>query len=115
MARYHSYYTKIKSSKAASPYFFQPKLVINQPNDIYEQEADVVADKVMRMKESSSQKKFFSSPIVQRKCTACEDEERNKIQMKETTPSIQRQDGEKKADEKKPEAEVGFFDKDSLW
>jgi hypothetical protein len=32
--------------------FIQPKLTIGQPNDRYEQEADRVADQVMRMPES---------------------------------------------------------------
>jgi hypothetical protein len=30
---------------------FQPKLAIGQPNDVYEQEADQIADHVMRMPE----------------------------------------------------------------
>jgi outer membrane protein OmpA-like peptidoglycan-associated protein len=34
-------------SKGNSHNFFQPKLAINQPNDIYEQEADNIADHVM--------------------------------------------------------------------
>lgn len=56
--------------------FFQPKLSINQPNDAYEQEADAVADKVMRMKDSASEKKFFSPPVVQKKSADREEEER---------------------------------------
>lgn len=35
----------------------QAKLTINQPNDIYEQEADRVADQVMRMPEPTIQPK----------------------------------------------------------
>jgi hypothetical protein len=35
----------------------QPKLKIGQPNDIYEQEADTVADEVMRMPEPAIQPK----------------------------------------------------------
>jgi|GEM_PF-2666110 len=42
--------------------FFQPKFSVNQPNDSYEQEADAVADQVMRM-------------TVQRKCAACGEED----------------------------------------
>ena len=34
---------------------FQAKLVINQPGDKYEQEADRVADKIMRLPEPSLQ------------------------------------------------------------
>ncbi len=32
----------------------QPKLTIGQPNDIYEQEADRVADQVMKMEENTT-------------------------------------------------------------
>lgn len=35
----------------------QPKLKISQPNDIYEQEADRVADEVMRMPDPAIQSK----------------------------------------------------------
>ncbi|HEY9363613.1 MAG TPA: DUF4157 domain-containing protein [Chitinophagaceae bacterium] len=84
---------------AAGKSFFQPKLTINNPNDQYEQEADTVADKVMKMETPFVQKKsdsdlFFSpSPIsitpVQRKCAHCEEEE--KMQRKEIKGTIQRQ------------------------
>jgi len=58
--------------------FFQSKLTINQPNDFYEQEADKVADKVMRM--PSGDNLFFPpksavSSIIQRKCAHGEEEE----------------------------------------
>src|ERR1700742_1963639 len=65
--------------------FFNPviqrKLTINQPNDIYEQEADAVADRVMRMPGMKSDSLFFQpKPVsvmpVQRKCSACENEEK---------------------------------------
>ena len=65
--------------------FFQPKLTINQPGDSYEQEADAVADKVMRMTDKDIvQAKFFQPAIstVQRKCSHCEEEEK-KLQRKE--------------------------------
>jgi hypothetical protein len=55
-----------------APSFIQPKLTINEPGDKYEQEADAMADRVMRM----------SAPTVQRKCTACEEEE--KVQREKT-------------------------------
>jgi len=45
--------------------FFQPKLSINQPNDLYEQEANTVADKVMQG--SSAGSTFFSPSVIQRK------------------------------------------------
>ncbi len=59
----------------------QPKLTIGQPNDKYEQEADRVADQVVRA--SSVQ------PGVQKKCVGCEQEE--KVSKK---PLIQRMDKE---------------------
>jgi hypothetical protein len=66
-----------KSPEAASPAPFgnqamqrllsshgiQAKLTVSQPGDPYEQEADRVADEVMRMPEPGT---------VQRKCAACE-------------------------------------------
>jgi hypothetical protein len=42
----------------------QPKLVVGAPNDVYEQEADRVAEQVMRMPE----------PKIQRVCPECEEE-----------------------------------------
>ena len=43
------------------PLFLQPKLAISQPSDPYEQEADRVAEQVMRM----------PALVVQRQCAAC--------------------------------------------
>jgi hypothetical protein len=62
----------------------QPKLSINQPNDIYEQEADAVADKVIRIPDTSINDSLFFKPSVsaiQRKCAHCEEEK--KIHRKE--------------------------------
>jgi outer membrane protein OmpA-like peptidoglycan-associated protein len=66
--------------------FFQPRLSINQPNDIYEQEADTMADKVIGTNSPGIGNNFFnSSPLhVQRKCQHCEEEE-GKMQRKEST------------------------------
>ncbi len=61
--------------------FIQPKLTINQPNDAYEQEADAMADKVMRMEQPGVQLKPLPITGIQRKCTHCEEEE--KVQRKE--------------------------------
>lgn len=63
--------------------FFQPKLTINQPGDIYEQEADAMADKVMRMPVNKNENTFIKPANIsslQRKCAHCEEEE--KIQKK---------------------------------
>lgn len=66
----------------------QPKLTIGQPNDSFEQEADQVADAVMTMPGPAS-------PLIQRKCEACEEEE---LQMKplaaSMAPMIQKQEEE---------------------
>ena len=42
-----------KNGNLQKELFFQPKLTINPPNDIYEQEADAMADKVMRIPTNS--------------------------------------------------------------
>jgi hypothetical protein len=57
----------------------QAKLAIGQPGDIYEQEADRVAEEVMRMPDlSKAQRKGVSEydqvPSIQRVCTECEEE-----------------------------------------
>ena len=69
--------------------FFKPviqaKLTINQPNDIYEQEAEAMADKVMRKPFDAENDHAFFSPAgsIQRKCAHCEEEEK-KLQRKES-------------------------------
>lgn len=70
--------------------FFQPKLTINQPGDAYEQEADAMADRVMRQPASrdASPVTFFKpAPVlrVQAKCAECEKEE---LQRKEEVADI---------------------------
>lgn len=60
--------------------FFKPsvqaKLSINQPNDEYEQEADAVANRIMRMADVES-KPFFSPGFdIQRTCKHCEEEKK---------------------------------------
>lgn len=82
----------IRSSINGQPFFsknknqyspIQTKLTIGQPGDIYEKEADSMADKVVqRLSEpDSTQTKSYSSvgavtPFVQKKCAHCEEEER---------------------------------------
>ncbi|SDP92435.1 hypothetical protein SAMN05428975_3682 [Mucilaginibacter sp. OK268] len=56
-------------SRDTKPLFFQPKLTINQPNDVYEQEADTMADRVMRTADPAPNNNTFfkpSSNLVQR-------------------------------------------------
>jgi hypothetical protein len=76
----------------------QPKLTIGQPDDKYEEEADQVADQVMRMPEPKGSLVNGQSPLVQRKtgCSSCgEMDEEEPIQTKpigdRITPLVQRQ------------------------
>lgn len=64
--------------------FFQAKLTVNEPGDVYEQEADAVADRVMRMPDPAVTAAFNKVSIsgLQRKCASCEEEE--KVQRKES-------------------------------
>jgi Domain of unknown function (DUF4157) len=91
-------------SKASSSFFgsgavpfFQPKLTVNQPGDAHEQEADQVADQVMRMdtnikqpaiggnKERAVQQMTNTNiPFIQRACAACEQNGEETLQRKET-------------------------------
>jgi len=69
----------------------QCKLTVNQPNDPYEQEADAVADKVMRMPDTKSMQAggadVSPTPVkIQKKCAECEEEEEKQVQRKEAGP-----------------------------
>ena len=77
--------TTTKSSSFFKP-TIQKKLSIGSANDSYEVEADNMANKVMRMSESSTQNISHTGSLVQRKCTACEQEE--KIQKKSLAENI---------------------------
>ena len=71
--------------------FFQPKLSINQPGDAYEQEADAMAERVMRMAAPEGSDASFFSPkpvVIQRKCKECEEEERK--ERLQAQPTVQR-------------------------
>ena len=70
-------------SLSASPIRIQPKLTINQPGDVYEQEADAVADRAMRMPDAPPKLSGKVGSTIQRKCAKCEKEEKS-IQRKET-------------------------------
>lgn len=61
--------------------FFQPKLTVGPVDDVYEREADAVADKVMRMQDEEHIQTKISPVDVQRKCAKCEEEEN--VQRKE--------------------------------
>src|SRR5690349_1518677 len=74
------------------PASVQPKLQVNTPGDVYEQEADAMADKVMRMAGASQQQATphavtgLIGRSVQRKCAHCEEEEKEKKLMRKETP-----------------------------
>ncbi len=80
----------------ACPVAVQTKLKIGKPNDRYEQEADRVADLVMRMPERRA---------AQRACPECEEEEtlQAKLLTDQITPLVQRQlEPEEPEDEEEP-------------
>lgn len=69
----------------------QAKSTINTPGDQYEQEADVMADKVMRMPNTALPlPKISSATSIQRKCATCGKEEEHKTESKEENEVIQR-------------------------
>jgi hypothetical protein len=68
--------------------FFQPKLTVGPIDDVYEREADTVADKVMRMDIDEPIQTKISPVNVQPKCAECEEEEKQQNQV------IQRQENE---------------------
>jgi len=75
----------------SSPRLIQPKLTINEPGDQYEQEADAMADRVMRMSETPVGETVQTSPSpispVQRKCAECEEEKNvQRQEMEEEEP-----------------------------
>jgi len=75
-------------SLALRPDAIQRKLIVSQPDDPYEREADHMADRVVRMATPSGihDKLSVSSDAslkAQRKCAPCEEAEEEKVQRKE--------------------------------
>jgi hypothetical protein len=74
----------------------QAKLTVGQPGDVYEQEADRVADTVMRMSEPTvsgvlTHSNSIQPMPIQRMCTECAKEEEEKIHPKKSpgqTPTV---------------------------
>ena len=83
-----------------SPSTIQPKLTIGQPNDKYEQEADRVADKVVRS----------TGPEIQAKCVGCEEEEavqaKFKIQKQEEEEEMMQMKGEEEEEAMQAKFEI---------
>ena len=71
--------TETASDNASAAHPVQCKLTVGAANDTYEQEADAVADKVMRMP---------GHDFVQRKCAHCEEEEKKQVQRKPSMGNI---------------------------
>ena len=67
----------------------QPKLAINTPGDKYEQEADAMADRVMRMSSHEVVKPVTGliGISLQRKCAHCEEEEKRRKPVMRKTES----------------------------
>ena len=84
----HSHTANITPVPGSWPSLLQAKLTISSPNDVYEQEADRVADQVMRMPDPTlNRASIDSAPVrhlsLQRKCQECEEE---KLQRKSQPP-----------------------------
>ncbi|MEM9006466.1 MAG: DUF4157 domain-containing protein [Cyanobacteria bacterium P01_F01_bin.86] len=84
---------KCQSKNGAKPLqklpTIQAKLTVGQPNDKYEQEADRVAEQIMRIPAARTMgdaRTQFRPPIVQRMCANCEEKE--KLQTKEMPGSM---------------------------
>ncbi len=75
-------------------HLIQPKLKISSPGDEYEQDADAMADRVMRMSSKDPAFRFSETitPSIQRKCKHCEEEEKKKTRkqvMRKTSDGAQ--------------------------
>lgn len=71
----------------------QPKLAISQPGDSYEQEADQVAEQVMRMPEPVIQRAYSACAAGGSACSKCETEKQSLVQHKtekdlKSSPSV---------------------------
>jgi Domain of unknown function (DUF4157) len=67
-----------KTAKPNVPFFapaIQKKMSVGASNDSYEVEADIVADKVMKMQDTEKPNFSHSGSLIQKKCTHCHEEE----------------------------------------
>jgi hypothetical protein len=81
----------------------QAKLRIGQPRDVYEQEADRVADAMMRMPEP--QAISDRAPHIQRACPTCEEDELRRQPIEEEEEELQRQPIEEEEEELQAKAD----------
>jgi hypothetical protein len=75
--------------------FFQPKLQVGPVDDVYEREADAVADRIITMSHNENSMQQISPVSVQRKCAKCQEEdevqrkEEHDDGLKEATPIVE--------------------------
>jgi hypothetical protein len=67
--------------------FFQPKLTVGPTDDVYEKEADAVAEKVMRMENQGVVQPKLAISSVQRTCAECAQEDEKEVQRKSSGAS----------------------------
>ena len=101
--------TAVKKESNNQLPFFQAKLTVGPADDVYEKEADAVAEQVMRMPISKGDSFFLPKPLsikplIQTKCAACEEEEM--AQRKPSVMTVQRED-EEETTSPEPAADVG--------
>ena len=65
----------------------QAKLTVSPPDDAYEQEADLVADEVMRMPQPAAAR--GPPPRIQRLCAECEEKMQRKAPVEDEEPLVQ--------------------------
>ncbi len=68
-------YQNVQNKNKNTNAFFQPKLQLNQPDDVYEKEADQVAENVVARKPVSINNSFFKPASVYPKCIQRDDKE----------------------------------------
>ena len=71
----------------------QAKLTVSQPGDVYEQEADRVADQVMRMPDPAVQRTCAPCAAGGPPCPKCADEKKPTVQRKADLPAAPAQQG----------------------
>jgi hypothetical protein len=80
---HHSHKNELQRPNPTGAFFrpvIQAKFSVNEPGDHFEQEADAMADKVMRMAAPPINQNTFFKPsdnTLQRKCQHCEEEEKH--------------------------------------
>jgi Domain of unknown function (DUF4157) len=75
------------ASATASASFVQPKLRIGPSDNIFEKEADAVADMVVST-DTPDPVNFSSMNNLQRKCAHCEEEEKKELSRKESSDAV---------------------------